>query len=421
MTDTLPGQIGAPSVSHVRLDSANSWRRLVYAVLIGLISNASLWTAVALMPSLQGQFEITRTEASYPYIAIMAGFLIASPALGRLSDRHGIARVLFFASFIGSLGYIAGSFAQSFPAFLMCQVIVGIGTAAGFAPLAADISHWFRRHRGLAVAIVSSTGYISGIIWSTVIAQVLHQGSWRDVHLIIGIAVLAIAPLSYLLRRRVPNAFLDEADRRSKSRSGTARLPASAVKWLLAIAGVSCCIAMAMPQVHLVSFCVDLGLTIRQGNDLLSTMLLGGIVSRIVSGAIIDRVGAARILMIGSALQMLALSLYIPFDGLASLYVVSLVFGLAQGGILPSYPIIVRDYLPARSAGAAIGFVATATQFGMAFGGWLSGWIFDQTGSYFMAFFNGIAFNAVNLILVGFLIFATRPLAGKAGRTKLDA
>lgn len=419
MTDTVSDQMS--DVSHVRIDSSNSWRRLAYAVLIGLISNASLWTSVALMPPLQDQFELTRTEASYPYIAIMAGFLIAGPVLGRLSDRHGIARVLFFASFIGSAGYIAGGFAQSFPAFLVSQVIVGIGTAAGFAPLAADISHWFRKHRGLAVAIVSSTGYVSGIFWSSIIAQVLHHGSWRDVHMIIGIALLAIAPLSHLFRLRVPDAVLDEADRRSKHPPGTPGMSASAIKWLLAMAGVSCCVAMAMPQVHLVSLCLDLGLTISQGNDLLSTMLLGGIVSRIISGAIIDKIGARRILVIGSVLQMVALSLYIPFDGLASLYAVSLIFGLAQGGILPSYPLIVRDYLPARSAGAAIGFVATATQFGMAFGGWLSGWIFDQTGSYFVAFLNGIAWNAVNLMLIAFLIFATKTLASRAGRTKLDA
>lgn len=411
MTAAEYDRVGVTNPGNLRTDSPYSWRRLACAVLIGLISNASLWTSVTLMPSLQQQFGLTRTEASYPYIAIMAGFLIASPALGRLSDRHGIARVLFFASFVGCAGYIAGGFAQSFPVFLVSQIIVGVGTAAGFAPLAADISHWFRRRRGLAVAIVSSTGYISGIFWSSIIAQVLHHGSWRDVHLIIGVALLAIVPLSYLLRLRVPEVFLDDADCRSKHPSGTAGMSASGVKWLLAIAGVSCCIAMAMPQVHLVSLCLDLGLTITQGNDLLATMLVGGVASRIISGAIIDKIGAMRILLIGSALQMIALGLYIPFDGLASLYAVSLIFGLAQGGILPSYPIIVRDYLPARSAGAAIGFVATATQFGMAFGGWLSGWIFDQTGSYFVAFINGIAWNAVNLILIASLILATRTRA----------
>lgn len=421
MTESASGSSGDPSLGSISPDSAYSWRRLAYAVLIGLISNASLWTSVALMPSLQDQFALSRTQASYPYIAIMAGFLVASPILGRLSDRHGIARVLFFASFVGNIGYLAGGYADGFPVFLLSQVVVGIGTAAGFAPLAADISHWFRSRRGLAVAVVSSTGYISGILWASIIAQVLQHGSWRDVHLIIAVALLAIAPLSYLLRLRVPEAFLNDADRRRNRSSRSVSMSASSVKWLLAIAGVSCCIAMAMPQVHLVSLCLDLGLTIGQGNDLLATMLFGGIVSRIVSGAIIDKAGATRVLVIGSVLQMIALGLYIPFDGLASLYAVSLIFGLAQGGILPSYPIIVRDYLPAQSAGAAIGFVATATQFGMAFGGWLSGWIFDQTGSYFVAFLNGIAWNAVNLTLIGFLIFASRPWVPRLIRRTNDA
>jgi MFS family permease len=395
-----PATAGAPAVT----DGSYSWRRLFYSVLIGIVSNASLWTSVTLMPSLQAEFALTRTEASYPYIAIMLGFLIGSPALGRWSDHYGITRVLFGASAVGSLAYVAGGLAHNIWLFLLSQIFVGLGTAVGFAPLTADISHWFRRRRGLAVAIVSSSGYLSGVFWTTVIADVLQDGSWRDVHMIIGAGLLAIIPLSLLLRRRVPVHLLDEADRHSAQNAKDAGISPVAIKWILAIAGVSCCIAMAIPQIHIVALCQDLGYTISQGSELLSMILLGGIVSRIVSGAMIDKVGPVRILLIGSVLQMLALCLYIPFDGLASLQAVSLIFGLAQGGILPSYPLIVREYLPARSAGTVIGFVSTATQFGMAFGGWLSGWIYDQTGSYFVAFVNGIGWNLVNITLISLLL-----------------
>jgi MFS family permease len=343
-----PAAASAPTVT----DSSYSWRRLFYSVLIGVVSNASLWTSVTLMLSLQAEFALTRTEASYPYIAIMLGFLIGSPALGRWSDRYGITRVLLGASVVGSLAYVAGGLAHNIWLFLLSQVFVGLGTAVGFAPLTADISHWSRRRRGLAVAIVSSSGYVSGVFWTSVIADVLQDGSWRDVHMIIGAGLLAIVPLSLLLRRRVPVHLLDEADRHSAQNAKDAGISPVAIKWILAIAGVSCCIAMAIPQIHIVALCKDLGYTISQGSELLSMILLGGI----VSGAMIDRVGPVRILLIGSVLQMLTLCLYIPFDGLASLQAVSLIFGLAQGGILPSYPLIVREYLPERSAGMVIGF-----------------------------------------------------------------
>lgn len=405
------------ALSAADTDSWYSWRRAFYAVLIGMITNASLWTSVTLMPSLQSEFALTRTQASYPYIAIMIGYLVGGPTLGRWSDRYGVSNILLVGSTLASLGYVIGGMTHDFRLFLLTQLFVGLGAAVGVAPLTADISHWFRRRRGLAVAVVSSAGYLSGAFWTTVIANVLRDGSWRDVHMLIAGGLLAVVPLSFLVRRRVPSHVLDEADRRSAQKTKNSGLSPATIKWVLAAAGVSCCVAMAIPQIHLVALCQDLGFTVSQGSELLSMMLVGGIVSRLVCGAIIDIVGPVSILLVGSLLQMLALALYIPADGLASLQVVSIVFGLAQGGILPSYPMIVREYLPARSAGAIIGFITASTIFGMAFGGWLSGWIYDQTGSYFVAFLNGIGWNAVNLILIGLLALRMRiPPAGQSSR-----
>ena len=90
--------------------------------------------------------------------------------------------------------------------------------------------------------------------------------------------------------------------------------------------------------------------------------------------------------MIGSGLQCIALFLYLPFNGLVSLYLVSLIFGLSQGGIVPSYAIVVREHMPAKEAGARVGFVLMMTIVGMALGGWMSGWIYDLSGSYTLAF-----------------------------------
>ena len=185
-------------------------------------------------------------------------------------------------------------------------------------------------------------------------------------------------------------------------------LSPAALQVLLVIAGLGCCVAMSMPQVHIVAYCMDLGYGVAHGADMLSIMMAGGVVSRLASGFLADRIGGMKTLLIGSVLQCLSLLFYIPFDGLASLYVVSLVFGLSQGGIVPCYAIIVRDYMPAKEAGQRIGIVMMATIFGMAIGGWMSGWIYDLTGSYAAAFLNGIAWNLLNVLAIGLLFWRAR-------------
>src|SRR5580658_5588344 len=149
----------------------------------------------------------------------------------------------------------------------------------------------------------------------------------------------------------------------------------------------------------------DLGYGVARGADMLALMMAFGIVGRIGSGFIADRVGGLLTLMLGSALQGVALLLYLLYDGLVSLYVISAVFGLFQGGIVPSYATIVREYFPAKEAGARIGIILMTSLFGMALGGWMSGYVFDLTGSYRAAFFNGLGWNAVNGTIVLWLLF----------------
>ena len=183
---------------------------------------------------------------------------------------------------------------------------------------------------------------------------------------------------------------------------------------LLCVAGVACCVAMSMPQVHIVAYCSDLGFGAAQGARMLSLMLAAGIVSRLVSGLICDRIGGVRTLLLGSVLQGTALLLFLPFDGLGSLYVVSALFGLFQGGIVPSYAIIVREHFPPAEAGARVGTVLMCTLFGMALGGWMSGKVFDLTGSYHAAFIHGIAWNLLHLGSVLLLMWGLRRQRGAA-------
>jgi MFS family permease len=214
--------------------------------------------------------------------------------------------------------------------------------------------------------------------------------------------------LTLALRRRAPHLPQVAASGAFRTHQPPGISP-RALQTLLVVAGISCCVAMSMPQVHIVAYCGDLGYGPAAGARMLSLMLGFGIVSRLASGWIADHIGGLRTLLLGSALQGIALVFYLPFDGLTSLYVVSALFGLFQGGIVPSYAIIIREFFAPKEAGARVGLVVMATVFGMALGGWMSGAVFDLTGSYRAAFLNGIAWNLLNLSIVVWLL--RRPTA----------
>jgi MFS family permease len=222
-----------------------------------------------------------------------------------------------------------------------------------------------------------------------------------------------MAPLALTLRRKPPAIEVVPAHSLAASRSlRPLGLSPGTLQTLLIIAGVACCVAMSMPQVHIVAYCGDLGYGPARGAQMLSVMLACGIVSRLTFGWISDRIGGLRTLLLGSSLQGLALLLFLPFDGLASLYLICALFGLFQGGIVPSYAIIIREYFSPKEAGVRVSTVITSTLFGMALGGWMSGVIFDATGSYHAAFVNGVLWNLLNISIAAFLLrLATRRLA----------
>jgi MFS family permease len=269
----------------------------------------------------------------------------------------------------------------------------------------ADTSQWFTRRRGIAVAIVSSGNYIGGAIWPPLLQHLVTAEGWRATHIGVG-AVCPLLMLLFLpmLRRRAPSGGEQVADASIVAAQRGPGLSANALQAVLCVAGVACCVAMAMPQVHIVAYCGDLGYGIARGAEMLSLMLAFGIFSRIGSGFVADRIGGVATLVLGSALQGVALLLYLLFDGLASLYVISALFGLFQGGIVPMYAIIVRQYFPPKEAGTRLGIVLMATLFGMALGGWMSGALFDLTGSYRAAFVNGLIWNLLNLSIALWLL-----------------
>jgi MFS family permease len=382
--------------------------RLALALLIGSIGAVGMWSVVVVLPVVQTEFGATRGAVSLASTAMFMGFGSGAVVIGRITDRFGIVAAMALSIAFLGVGYVLAGLSASLWQFVAIHFLLGFGASATFAPLMAEASHWFERYRGLAVTIVASGNYVAGAIWPPLINWGMQSIGWRTTLIVIGLFTAASMTLLLLVLRA---SIGDEKVRDHTNAPPPAidlGLSANALTALLCIASIGCCVAMAMPQVHIVAYCGDLGYGVARGAEMLSLMTGFGIVSRIGSGFLADRIGGIRTLLVGSIAQAFALLFYLFFDGLTSLYLISAMFGLFQGGIVPSYALIVREAMPAAEAATRVGIVIFTSVIGMSFGGWVSGVIFDATGSYAAAFTNGIAWNLLNIAIMLALLWRAR-------------
>jgi MFS family permease len=404
----LPDQAPASAI-----DSRPAWIRLMIALALGTIGGVGMWSVVVVMPAVQADFGTGRGAASLPYTLAMLGFAGGGVLMGRVSDRYGIMAPVIGGSLLLGTGYLVAGLAPSIWVFALAHgLLIGLGSAAVFGPLLAHVSFWFDRRRGIAVAIAASGNYLAGAVWPQVVRFTLDAVGWRMTHIIIAVtAVMLMVPLALLLRQKPPAAPAAGTGLARSASPAALGLSPNVLMVLLAVAGVACCVAMSMPQVHIVAYCADLGYGVARGSEMLSLMLAFGIISRVASGFVADRIGGLATLLLGSTLQGVALLMFLTSDALTPLYIFSILFGLFQGGIVPSYAIIVREYFSPGEAGTRVGIALMATLLGMAFGGWISGVIYDLTRSYQAAFINGILWNLINLAIVGWLLMRRERLA----------
>ena len=357
-------------------DSRYSWIRLGLSLGLSVVGSAGMWATIVVLPMMASDLGLERADATLPYLLTMAGFALGNLLLGRAVDRFGIVPVLALAGLSTAAGFGSAAVLPGLGGITAVHFLVGLGAGAYFGPLIADVSQWFMARRGIAVAITASGNYLSGALWPPVLIWASGETDWRAAYVVVALVSAAVlVPGAFLLRRQIDAVSTARADASAAERRATTGLSPRALQAMLAVAGFGCCMAMAMPQVHIVALCIDRGFSATAGGQMLSLMLTGGVVSRLVWGWAADRIGGLMVLLIGSVLQTAALCLFLIEGGLASLYLVSLAFGLAQGGIVPSYAIIVREFLPPREAGRRVGLVMFATIVGMAVGGWSSGWL----------------------------------------------
>jgi MFS family permease len=400
-------------------ESGYAWWRLIVSLLLMTIGGAGMYAVTVVLPSVQADFAVDRAAASLPYTLTMIGFGFGGILMGRLADRYGVMVPLMVGAVGLGAGFVSAGLAGNLWLFILAQgLLMGLlGTSATFAPLVADTSLWFTRRRGIALGICMSGNYVAGAVWPPVIQHFVESSGWRSAYVGIGVfCLLSMLPLALVYRRRPPALAPVPVSPAAEPRAAALQserplgLSPATLQLLLCVAGVACCVAMSMPQVHIVAYCGDLGFGAARGAQMLSLMLGMGIVSRLVSGWMSDHIGGLYTLLVGSVLQGVALLMFLWADGVASLFLVSAMFGLFQGGIVPSYALIVREYFTPKEAGARVGAVLMATLFGMALGGWMSGAIFDASGSYRAAFVNGIGWNLLNVGIVLFLLARAKRL-----------
>jgi MFS family permease len=322
---------------------------------------------------------------------------------GAVSDRYGPRLVVLCGGALLGLGMVLASQASTLLQFqLLYGVIVGVASGSFYAPLIATTTKWFTRNRSLAVALVSAGLSVGSTVMAPLARWMITSFDWRTAMWAIGDLVwLVILPAAFLVRNP-PAAGAGLAATAAAGPNLTighvVRTPQFAA---IALTHFACCAAHSGPIFHMVTHALDRGVPAMAAATVLSVAGLASLTGKIGCGLFADRIGATRTLVAGLVLQAVAISLYLLTGGLASFYALALVFGFAYGGVMPLYPIVVREYFGPRIMGAAFGAVSLAATLGMALGPWLGGWAYDALGSYAWMFIgsSAIGLGAVAIAL----------------------
>ena len=411
----LPARVPMKIAEETSIESRYGWWVVIATTLMISVAFGSSYLVVVGLKPIAAEFNWPRQIPSAGYAAAMFGAGVGGILMGLWSDRRGMAGPALTGAVCLGLGLIAVSQSNSVVTFLGAQLlIVGLlGNGAMTSPLLTNVTHWFDRRMGMAIAIASCGQALAGAIWPPIFRYAMEQYGWRETMLGYGLfSIATLVPLALALRRPSPRMLAGGAAADKAAGVAVAEqaaepvlgLPPNTALALLCAAIVGCCVAMSMPLVHIVSFCSDLGFSAARGAEMLSLLLFSAFLSRLAYGWLADRVGGLKTLLLGSSLQMLGLAFYVNTDSLEGLYLVSIFYGLGYGGVVPMYAIIIRELFPASQAGWRIGVIFLFGTLGMAIGGYLGGVIFDWTATYRLAFLTGMGFNLCNLALVIFMV-----------------
>jgi MFS family permease len=378
----------------------------VSVVLLSISYGSPLLIVIGLKPiaaDLDTQRQVISLAAALAWVGTGLGGIF----MGWVADRIGVRRTVIFGSTMIAVGLTVSASGKVWALYVGHGLFLGfLGNGAMFPPLLVYVSRWFERRRGTALALISSGQYVAGMVWPSVFEFGMTRFGWQATMIAYGVfAVVAIPPIAAMFLHPAPEpsheSSMAEAGRRGPSVLG---LPPNLVLGVLAVAGFCCCVPMALPQSHLVAFCTDVGIPAATSAIMLSVMQACAFCSRQFWGWLADRVGGLITLILGSACQTLAIAAFLLTQNEAGLFAVSAAYGLGFSGIVPAYVLVVRELFPSSEASWRVPTVLFTSMGGMAFGSWFAGALYDHYGYYAPAFMTGVAFNLVNLMLIGFLV-----------------
>jgi MFS family permease len=397
------------AAGHDDVDSRASWKIAWVTLAILSVSYGSPLLIVVGMRPMQEALGIDRSALALAGSLVWVGTGAGGIFMGWLADRIGVRNTVIIGACMIAGGLALSSLGSMWALYVGQGLMVGLlGNGAVYPPLLVYVSRWFNRRRGAAIALISSGQYVAGVLWPTLFERGLSSIGWQMLMLGYAAVVLVlILPTTFLLKpapvapapRQVPSTVTQKGR--------VAGLPPNVAQALICIAGFSCCVPMAVPSAHIVAFCGDIGIRPTHGAAMLSVMLGAAFFARQAWGALADRIGGLRTVMVGSACQALAIAAFLITQDEIGLFAISAAFGFGFSGIIPAYAVTIRDLFPASEASWRIPLTLFTAMSGMAFGSWFAGTLYDHFGYYAPAFGTGVAFNVMNLLIIGFLVART--------------
>lgn len=393
-------------MSGASIESRASWHAAFAALGIMTVSYGAPLILIVSLKQIAADLAAPRSVPALAAALVSFGTGAGGIPMGWLAERIGIRAVAMIGAVSAAAGLALSTLGAPWALYVGYGLLLGLlGNGSVNAPLMTYVSHWFDRRRGTALALIMSGQYVGGVFWPSVFERGLERIGWRGTSL--GFALLELAvvlPVALLYLKPAPAPAAAARGGEGARQGLVLGLPPNLAMGLMALAIFLCCVPMAQPSVHLVSFCTDIGLAPTHGAAMLSVLLGCAFVSRQIWGWVGDRIGGLRTVFLGSTAQAIALALFLTTQNEVNLFAISAAFGLGFGGIVPSYVLAARELFPAREAAWRIPVILFGGLIGMAAGGWMGGLIYDAYGSYAASFELGVLSNLANLVVVGFLI-----------------
>jgi MFS family permease len=395
------------SIPAATIETRTSWVVATVALFTLAFSFGAPWVAVVSLKAIAADFggarETPALAGSLGWIGVGVGGIM----MGRIAERIGVRWTVMFGAAMVCAGLAVSSLGQPWHLFVGHGLFIGlVGNGGINAPLYVYVSKWFDRHRGSALALISSGVYIAGAIWPPIFERVVAAVGWRQTMWTYGLFEAAmIIPLAAIFLRTPPKTLRRYSGEFADPPPGRILgWPPGLAYGLLCAAGFLCCMPMALPQGHLVAFCSDLGIAPSHGAAMLSVVLGTGFLSRQLWGAFSDRAGGLMTLAVCSACQLAALTAFTMTQDEIGLFTVAAFFGLGFSGLVPAYVLTLRALFPASEASRRVPTFLMFSGSGMAAGAWMGGFLYDWFGYYAPAFVAAIGANLLNLAIVVVLL-----------------